>query len=163
MRSARGFTLFELLVVMALLAVATVLATGGFEPMLRTARERTWIERLQAELIGARSRARASGKISVVSFVPERREIHFETGSRARTLALPAGFQFDTGLNAATGAVDPSVNETLLFFPDGTASGFEIRVISTDRRAARVRVGGMTGKIELFPWEQLPEGAEPPS
>ena len=162
MRAQSGFTLFELLVVMALLGVATLLATGGAEPMLRAAREQSWIERLQAELIRARSRARASGTVSVVSFVPRQREIHFESGSNTRRLALPAGFQFESALDAAAG--EQARTETLLFFPDGTASGLELTLTSAARRAARLRVVAVTGKIELSPWEPLPEAdAEPPA
>lgn len=162
MRAKNGFTLFELLVVMVLLGVATLLATGAVEPMLRAARERSWIERLQAELIHARSRARASGSVSIVSFMPQQQEIRFETGSGSRTLALPAGFQFESGSGAAAG--DHARTETLIFFSDGTASGLELTVTSADRRATRLRVVAVTGKIELSPWERLPEaGAEPPA
>ena len=162
MRPARGFTLFELLVVMALLGVATLLATGGAEPMLRAAREQSWIERLQAELIRARSRARASGTVSIVSFVPQQQEIRFESGSNTRILTLPAGFQFESALEASAG--EQPWTETLLFFPDGTTSGLELTLTSTGRRAARLRVVAVTGKIELSPWEPLPEAdAGPPA
>ncbi len=150
----RGFTLFELLVVMVLLGVATLLATGGAEPLVRAARERGWIDRLQAELIRTRSYARASGAVAIVSFVPEQEEIRFVTGPRTRLLALPDGFRFET----ATGAGEQV--QTVIFFPDGTASDLELIVTGSAGRATRLRVVGVTGKIELTPWE--PPG-EPPA
>ena len=117
-----AFTLLELLVVMALLGIATLLATGGAEPILRAARERGWIDRLQAELIRTRSYARASGAVAIVSFVPEQEAIRFVTGPRTRLLALPDGFRFET----ATGAGEQV--QTMVFFPDGTASDLELIV-----------------------------------
>lgn len=160
----RGFTLFELLVVMALLGIATLLAAGGAEPIVRAARERGWIDRLQAELIRARSHARASGSVAIVSFVPEQDEIHFVTGSRTRLLALPDGFHFGGASDATAGGSEQAQTQTLVFFPDGTASELELIVTGSAGRTTRLRVVGVTGKIELAPWEPRSEsGAEPPA
>jgi prepilin-type N-terminal cleavage/methylation domain-containing protein len=160
----RGFTLLELLVVMALLGIATLLATGGAEPLVRAARERGWIDRLQAELIRTRSHARASGSVAIVSFVPEQNEIHFVAGSRTRLLSLPDGFHFDAASDAAAGGSEQARTQTLVFFPDGTASDLELVVTGSAGRTTRLRVVGVTGKIELGPWEPRSEsGAEPPA
>jgi len=161
-QAVRGFTLFELLVVMVLLGVATLLATGGAEPMLRAARERGWSDRLQAELIRARSRARASGTVSIVSFMPERNEIRLRSGAHARSLALPAGFRIEPGMNAAPGAGVFERTQTLIFFPDGTASDLELVVIGAAGRATRLRVVGVTGKIVLSPWAARAQSDEEP-
>jgi len=149
----RGFTLFELLVVMALIGVATLLATGGAEPLVRAARERSWIDRLHAELIRTRSYARASGAVAVVSFVPEQQEIRFANGPRTRLLALPEGFRFGDRLEPAGGGEV----QTMVFFPDGTASDLELMVTGNTGRTTRLRVIGITGKIELTPWEAAEE------
>ena len=153
---SRGFTLFELLVVMALLGVATLLATGVAEPLVRAARERNWIDRLHAELIRTRSYARASGAVAVVSFVPEQQEIRFVTGPRTRLLALPEGFRFGSRFETADG----DEVRTMVFFPDGTASDLELMVTGSAGRTTRLRVTGITGKIELTPWET---SEEPPA
>lgn len=150
-RPVRGFTLPELLVVMALLAIATLLAVGGAEPLVRAARERGWIDRLQAELIRTRSYSRVSGTVAMVSFVPELEEIRFVTGSRTRLLALPDGFRFE----AAAGAGEQV--QTLIFFPDGTASDLELVLTGSAGRATRLRVVGVTGKVELAPFEPTEE------
>ena len=158
-RPARGFTLFELLVVMALLGVATLLAAGGAEPLVRAARERGWIDRLHAELIRTRSYARASGAVAIVSFVPEQEEIRFVTGPRTRLLALPDGFRFGSRLETA----GSEQVQTIVFFPDGTASDLELIVTGSAGRATRLRVVGVTGKIELTPWEPSGEPAGRPA
>lgn len=160
----RGFTLLELLVVMALIGIATLLATGGAEPMVRAARERGWIDRLQAELIRTRSHARASGTMGIVSFAPEQDEIRFVSGSRTRLLALPEGFHFGAASEATAAGSEQAQIQTLIFFPDGTASDLELIVTSRAGRATRLRVVGVTGKIELSPWGSRSEsGAEPPA
>src|SRR3972149_6732050 len=150
-RPLRGFTLLELLVVMALLGVAPLLAPGGAEPLVRAARERGWIDRLHAELVRTRSYARASGAVAIVSFVPEQEEIRFVTGSRTRLLALPHGSRFGSGFETATGADEQAQTQTLVFFPDGTASDLELIVIGSAGRATRFRGPGVTGKNELTP------------
>jgi prepilin-type N-terminal cleavage/methylation domain-containing protein len=162
----RGFTLFELLVVMALLGVATLIATGGAEPIVRAARERGWIDRLHAELVRTRSYSRASGTVTVASFVPGQEEIRFVTGSRTRLLALPDGFRFGSRFETATGGGEQAQTQTqtLVFFPDGTASDLELIVTGSAGRTTRLRVVGATGKIELTPLESRSEPmAEPPA
>jgi general secretion pathway protein H len=140
---ARGFTLLELLVVMALLGVATLFAAGGAEPLVRAARERGWMDRLQAELIKTRNATRASGTVGIVSFLPEEGEVRFASGSRTSQMALPSGLRIE-----AAAGIDEQA-QTVVFFPDGTASEFELVLISRAGRATRLRVIGITGKIEI--------------
>ena len=142
-RDSRGFTLLEMLVVMVLLGIATLIATGGAESILRTSKERSWIYRLQAELVKARSYSRTSGIVAVVSFLPEEGEIRFARGSQVSRLPLPAGFHLDSDS-------DSSIERpTLLFFPDGTASEMEIVFTGGASATTRLRVAGVTGKIEV--------------
>jgi Tfp pilus assembly protein FimT len=149
---------------MALLGIATLLAAGAGEPLVRAARERGWIDRLQGELIRTRSYARASGTVGIVRFLPGQDEIRFVTGSRIRLLALPDGFQFGDRSNAATGEAEQA--QTLIFFPDGSASDLELVVTGSAGRSTRLRVVGVTGKIELSPWVPQPDSGdreEPPA
>jgi general secretion pathway protein H len=143
----RGFTLLEILVVMALLGVAMLVATGGAEPLVRAARERGWGDRLQAELVRTRGFARASGTIGVVDFLPDERRIQFSRGPQTGALALPEGVRLETG------AGDLDQAQSLLFFPDGSASELEVIFAAGSGRATRLRVAGVSGKIELKPAE----------
>jgi hypothetical protein len=127
---------------------------------VRAARERGWIDRLHAELIRTRSYARASGAVAVVTFAPEEQEIRFVTGPHTRLLALPEGYSVGSRLETA----GSEQAQTVVFFPDGTASDMEIIVTGNAGRATRLRVVGVTGRIELTPWESSGEtAAEPPA
>lgn len=143
----RGFTLLEILVVMALLGVAMLVATGSAEPIVRAARERGWGDRLQAELVRTRSFARASGRVGIVDFLPDEGTIRFSRGAQTGMLALPEGIRIETE------AGDAGQAHALLFFPDGSASELEIVFAASSGRATRLRIAGVTGRIELKPLE----------
>ncbi len=115
--------------------------------------------RVGPELIRTRSYARASGAVAIVSFVPEQEEIRFVTGPRTRLLALPDGFRFGSRFETA----GSEQVQTIVFFPDGTASDLELIVTGSAGRATRLRVVGVTGKIELTPWEPSGEPAGRPA
>lgn len=139
----RGFTLLELLVVMFLLGVATLIAAGGADPLLRSVQERSWSDRLRAELVRTRGYARATGTVTVVNFLPEDAEVRFVRGPQTSRLPLPTGYRFDTDGTGSTQVPQ------LLFFPDGTASEMEIIFAGGEFPATRLRIAGISGKIEL--------------
>lgn len=142
---SHGFTLLEILVVMTLLGVTMLVATGGAEPIVRAARERGWSDRLQAELVRTRSFARATGNVGIVEFNPEERTIRFSRGAQTGVLAIPEGVLLESQAGEA--------GQSLLFFPDGSASELEVVFAAGGGRATRLRVAGVTGKIELAPLE----------
>jgi len=146
-QSARGFTLLELLVVMALLGVAMLVAMGAVEPLVRAVRERGWVDRLQAELVRTRNFSRASGTVAMVSFLPEEGAIRFARGSQTSQLALPSGFRLETE------ASDEGRVWTLLFFPDGSASDVDIIFTGGAGSSTRLKVAGVSGRIEVSPLE----------
>ena len=115
----------------------------------RPAGARGWIDRLQAELVRTRNFSRASGAVATVSFLPEDGAIRFTRGAQTSQLALPSGYRLET--DSGNGGQ----TQTLLFFPDGSASDAEILFIVGDGRATRLKIAGVTGKIELT-------AAEPP-
>ena len=137
----RGVTLFELLVVLAIVALAAALAP----PFLTTVR--TGFEvRAQAQAIGdaarlARSRAILGGRASVVEIDP--------SGSRFRSDADPDWTSLPRGvalrLDLPGGALDEV--GSIVYYPDGSSSAGTV-IVSAGDRTWRVRAA-INGKIHI--------------
>lgn len=139
----RGFSLLEVLLVMALVAIASVLAatalTGGFAGMqLRSdARE------VAAQLRWTRTQAIASGQ-------PQR----FTIDPHAHTWSAPQGRSGEIAKQlgiAFFGAreVQPAQGQgAILFFPDGASTGGRVQ-LSARQAAWNVDVAWLTGEVTL--------------
>ncbi len=134
----RGFTLFELLVVIALLAIALPLLAVGIGRGLQGASERGALTEMVATLRSARAQAIASGEPVRASFdlaqrrakVPGRKPAQWpDTFTLRLTTAQALGAAFE-------------------FYPDGAASGGNIQ-ISRGAAQWRIDVSWLTGNVTL--------------
>ena len=142
-RPARGFTLLETLLAVAILAIGAALAaaavTGGFRGM----ELRSTAKEMAAQLRYTRARAIATGQ-------PQR----FVVDPDARTWTAPNGRdgEIPARLSVAfTGAreVAPEQGQgAIQFFPDGAATGGRI-TLSLDDAAWRVDVAWLTGEVTV--------------
>lgn len=139
----RGFTLLEMIVVMLVIAAATVLgamiATGGFERM----RLQSATKQIAANLRYARARALATGEQQRFVIDPGKR---LWSGVEDRHGELPDRLKVEF-----TGAreVQPSRNEgAIVFFADGASTGGRVR-LSTERAAWDVDVAWLTGEVRV--------------
>lgn len=127
----RGFTLIEMLVVMAILAMVVVLLT----PMLRIGRTGAELRAASNEMLSAmrttRSLAIARNRTMALVLDPA----HERYGEPARDHALPRGMTVSwKNLWPVAGHADLGA---IYFFPDGSASGGEIDLAT----------GGATGVV----------------
>jgi general secretion pathway protein H len=142
-RSARGVSLLELLLVVAILATAGVLAAtamgGGFDGI----RLRSNAKEIAAQLRFTRAQAIATGQ-------PQR----FTIDPRAHTWTAPDGRDGEIPQQLAiafTGAreVQPSQGVgAILFFPDGASTGGRVQ-LAIDRAAWNIDVAWLTGEVKL--------------
>ena len=149
-RSARGVSLLELLLVVAILAIASLLATaamsGGFEGV----QLRSNAKEIAAQLRYTRAHAIATGQ-------PQR----FTIDPRAHAWTAPNGRAGDIPEKLGivfTGAreVQPREGEgAILFFPDGAATGGRVQ-LSIKRAAWNVDVAWLTGEVTLKRTEATP-------
>lgn len=141
-RGARGFTLVETLVVMALFALALGLATprltrlGGLGAAAAA-------EEVSALLRDARLTARRDMRIVAVTIDAEARMIAIEGGA---TLTLPARIRIEAlvAANERTGLRSGRIH----FFPDGAATGGRVTV-RAGGRALDVGVDWLGGAVEV--------------
>lgn len=146
-RSA-GFTLLELLLVVAVMASALALLGGAVAGALPGQQLRDATARLAAELRATRARAVATGEDQVFRLDPASR--HWASGPAGgearRSGLLPEGLSLRA---TVAREAQPGPDEAAIrFFADGTSSGGRI-VLSRDSAAWRVDVAWLTGAVRV--------------
>ena len=143
-QAARGVTLLELLVVMALASLLLALVFPAVGAGLGTLELRTSAQRLAAAAKFARDQAvyqhrlfqlvidRDAGTVSVMD----------GEGNSRRSFAIPAGVRFEEILPADERT--QSGLRRFVFFPDGGSVAFEI-ILGNQRRRIRVSSDPLTG------------------
>lgn len=143
-RHAPGFTLIEVLVVLALIAAASALAagvvTGGFAGL----RLRSSANTVAAQLRYTRAQALATGEAQ-----------RFVIDPRAHRWSAPRGHHGDLPKTlgvAFIGAREtrPSAGQgAIVFFPDGASTGGRVQ-LTAKRAAWNVDVAWLTGEVKVL-------------
>ena len=147
---ARGFTLLELILVLALIAFASLLAaaalSGGFDGM----RLRAAAKEVAAQLRFTRTQALATGEAQRFTIDPA---AHRWTAPKQRDGVLPKQLALDF---VGAREVQPSPGEgAIVFFPDGASTGGRIR-LQLDDAAWQVEVAWLTGQVRAAPVGETP-------
>lgn len=161
-----GFTLIEVLVVIALLGIVTALAAPGFASLIQSNRVQAAAGELQRALYYARSEAMSRGVNVIVTTDPE--DANGWTGAlkitTAKTVVLPnaellrqyAG-GLGTGVNG-TGALGGSPLTSLTFQPNGSlrmSTDATIRICATNAltpgKQFTLSVGGVLSVTDYVP------------
>ena len=138
-----GFSLLEMMLVLVLLAAATLLAMGAFGGGLRGMQLRSAAKDLAAQMRFARAVAISSGQAQDVVVDPQARRWQ---GAKGRSGDLPDG-----GEIVFTGAreVQPEGGKgAVRFFPDGAATGGRVRLLANGS-GWDVDVGWLTGEVRV--------------
>ena len=140
---ARGFSLLEMLLVMVLVAAASLLAVAAFGGGMRGMALRGGANDLAAQFRFARAVAISSGQAQDVLIDPQARRWE---GAKGRSGDLPDG-----GEIVFTGAreVQPEGGKgAVRFFPDGAATGGRVRLLANGG-GWDVDVGWLTGEVRV--------------
>jgi general secretion pathway protein H len=142
----RGFTLLEIVLVMAIIALASVLAaaamTGGFKGMQLKASAKE----IASNLRYTRTQAIATGKPQRFVIEPAK---HAWQAPNAHHGTIPdkLGIEF-TGAREARANAARQDQGAIEFFPDGAATGGRIR-LTAGKSAWDVDVAWLTGQVRL--------------
>jgi len=142
----RGFTLLEIVLVMAIIALASVLAaaamTGGFKGMQLKASAKE----IASNLRYTRTQAIATGQPQRFVLDPAK---HAWQAPNAHHGSIPdkVGIEF-TGAREALANGAPSSQGAIEFFPDGAATGGRIR-LTAGGAAWNIDVAWLTGQVQL--------------
>lgn len=137
----RGFTLVELLVVLAVLALLTAAVPVVFERGRDSAQYRSALRAMMADLRQARQQAQAMGQ--PVAFVLDLQARQFSVGA-GRKQAVPA--HVDVRATVGDQLVDADRAVTILFLPSGGSTGGSIELLQASGRGTRLRVDWLTGQ-----------------
>lgn len=147
-RRSHGFSLLEMILVMALIAAASLLAVAAFGGGMQGRQLRGGVKDLAAQMRFARAVAISSGEEQDVVIDPGTR--HWQ-GAKGRSGELP-----DVGEIVFTGArasqFEPGEASegkgTVRFFPDGAATGGRVRLLANGG-GWDVDVGWLTGEVTV--------------
>ncbi|WP_434027245.1 type II secretion system protein XpsH [[Pseudomonas] boreopolis] len=144
-RAARGVTLLEMLLVIALIAVAGLLAAGAVTGGLDGMRLRSAGKQIAAQLRFTRTQALASGQPQRFSLDPVARRWQAPSGHQGE---IPPGLEI-----RFTGArqVQRHAREgAIVFFPEGGATGGRIE-LQARKATWRIDVSWVTGEVVAGP------------
>lgn len=140
---ARGFTLLELMLVLAIVALATLLGAGAIGRGMEGLRLRSAVDGIAAQLRFTRAQAIATGE-------PQR----FAIDPAAHAWEAPKGRHGELPERAAIafiGAREVQPSEgigAIVFFPDGAATGGRVR-LQQGAAAWQVDVAWLTGQVAV--------------
>jgi general secretion pathway protein H len=143
-RAARGFTLFELLLVLVIMASGYALvvrfASGGVSGAELKSAART----VAAGLRDARGSAIAAQDSTALTLDLEKRTIEVSGGHRAR--ALPE--RLDMKLYTAQSEIVDDKRGAIRFYPDGSSSGGRVTLAAGERKLL-IDVDWLTGRVTI--------------
>jgi general secretion pathway protein H len=144
-RAARGFTLLEIIVVVALIALLTGIIAAVISGGLGTAKVRAASKDLVAALRSTRAQAVVRRESQVLVLDVERRA--YRAPGRD-WIELPKDMELSM-LTASEEQLDDSQGQ-IRFFPDGSSTGGNIE-LSRGEALWRIEIGWLTGEVRMNP------------
>ena len=142
MQRSRGFTLVELLVVLAVMASVMALTPMAFDRLKEASEYRTTVRTMLSQLRTARALALAEG-----------RDVQFSVNLQQRTYGIEGQSQEtlvnSLQLKAVVAGLDanPQDKFSIRFLPNGGATGGTLDVIRASGAGSRLRVDWLSGRI----------------
>jgi general secretion pathway protein H len=141
-RARRGFTLVELLVVLALLGMLVTVVPLAFERLRESAQYRDAVRAVLTDIRQARSRAQSEGREVRFGVDLARRTYGLE-GRPARV--LPEPLQLRATVASVEIAADRSM--AIRFLPGGGATGGSIDILRPGGAGTRLTVDWLSGAV----------------
>ncbi|MEI2678281.1 MAG: GspH/FimT family pseudopilin [Burkholderiaceae bacterium] len=145
MRSERGFTLVELLVVFAISALLIGLVPTAFERLRESVQYRDALRAVMSDLRQAHDRASSQG-IEVSFKVDLSRGLYGLEGATPRALPEPLKFR----VTVASIELAQQEVASIRFLPEGGATGGSIDILRPAGNGARLQVDWLSGGTRLL-------------
>jgi general secretion pathway protein H len=142
-RTAAGFTLMEIMVVLGLVALLVAVGVGGLSKSVESAKIRGAARDLAAALRYTRGQALASGRQQAFELDLEKRSYQ---APNKPAVALPESMSLK--FLTAEEELTSSHSGRVRFFPDGSSSGGRIRVLGAAHEWD-IEIAWLTGAIRV--------------
>ena len=141
MRRAHGFSLIELMVVFAIMALVAGLVPAAYERMRDASRYRDAVRTMFSQLRSARTMAVTAGQ-EVRFTVDMRRRVYGLEGSVLKELPEPLQLR----AVVADREVAPQGQVSIRFLPSGGATGGSMEILRAPGSGTRLRVDWLSGR-----------------
>ena len=142
---ATGFTLLELMVVLAVAAIAVSVVGGGAQAYLERARYQSAVRDVTSQLKHARAVSIDQGRAVVVNYQPQ---LHRLSAGDITLVDLPPALEISwKRVDGAPGPGVSGVEPIFVFSPDGFARGGQFAVMRAGR-GVQFGVNWLLGTIE---------------
>lgn len=140
----RGFTLIELLVVLTILAMVVALVPTAYTKLSESTQYRATLRTVVSDLRQARQQAVSRGIATAFSMDLTQR--NYGVGG-ASLSALPESLKVNVVV--AGEQLTPDKVATIVFLPNGGATGGSIELVRSSGEGTRVRIDWLTGQVAL--------------
>jgi general secretion pathway protein H len=140
--SAGGFTLLELLVVLAILVMAAALFPLALNRALPSRRVSTTVDRLMAAVHDAQAESATTGQPVTLTLVDGGLEANTKS---SHAILRPVRFSASVHVDLKDGNGQAATSLTV--FPDGSAQAGQYQVAAGEHLSL-VRVSGLTGRVD---------------
>lgn len=141
---AAGFTLIEMLVVLAIVAAATGIALFGLQVARAANSPEAFAHQIGDSLVALRYRALNTGRAQSARFDMQGKRLIVAVNDSE--VILPAEYSLVATVGREAGASDTV--SSITFLPDGSSSGVEISIADAHGNWAKLRVNWLTGLVE---------------
>ena len=147
-RGSIGFTLLELLIVLALIGIASGFAVASVDKLAMKMDERRWEDRTRQALVSLRNKAMRAGVTLAAEVVVDAAEIRqFNAEQTVVLLKLPPNFKYEVASTPNNAAADTGSKALLYFFADGAMDGQAFDLVSSQGRRFEFKLAKHTGQV----------------
>lgn len=142
--SAAGFSLIEMLVVLAIVSVVAGIAAISVQQVRNGKSPYAYARELSENMTALRYRAMNTGRIQTAEIDIE--QMAFSDIAKGVSIVIPRSWTLSVTIGRKI--AQPKSVPKIAFLPDGTSSGAEITLREPDGDTAYVRVNWLTGLTE---------------
>lgn len=139
-----GFSLVEVLVALAILALMANLAIGSFAAVASATKRHSALSHIERFLVEARNEAQHRGKPVIVEVLLDRRRLQSKGGDRYVDIPIEYNLSFE----GAGGQISSGGHASFEFFRDGTSTGGTLALSAGDT-VIEYKVSWLTSVIDV--------------